>query len=99
MMTSVPCWRMRSVTSTKYFLSHDSLPVSGSRTWMWTIEAPARAASSAAAAISLGVTGTFGFLATVSEPPVRAQQMDTLDLMGACLLDWVSGLGGVTSFL
>ena len=43
--------------------------------------APALAASSADCAISSGVTGTAGFLATVSAEPVTAQVMITLRAM------------------
>src|SRR5215470_16220749 len=52
--------------------------VCGSRTWMWTIAAPALAASIADAAICCGVTGTAGFLPGVSAEPVRAQEIITL---------------------
>jgi hypothetical protein len=51
------------------------LAVSGSRTWIWTIAAPACSASSAERAISSGVTGTAGFLSGVGADPVRAQEM------------------------
>src|SRR5438067_11685662 len=48
------------------------------RTWQWTTAAPASAASSAALAIWLGVTGIAGCLPTVSPAPVTAQVMITL---------------------
>ena len=44
---------------------------------MWTIDAPAEAASSAEAAISAGVTGTAGFFFGVSDEPVTAQVIMT----------------------
>ena len=49
--------------------------VSGSRTWMCTIAAPAFAASMADVAISGGVTGTAGFLPVVSPATVMAHVM------------------------
>src|ERR1700681_4540138 len=52
--------------------------VSGSRTWMCTIAAPALAASTADCAICAGVTGTAGFLPGVSADPVTAQEIMTL---------------------
>src|SRR5690348_7716924 len=45
---------------------------------MWTMAAPALAASIAEAAICAGVTGTAGFLPGVSAEPVTAQAMITL---------------------
>ena len=60
-MTSTPPSRMRSTTSAYSAMSPDGAPVCGSRTWMWTIAAPAFAASMAEAAISSGATGTAGF--------------------------------------
>lgn len=48
-------------------------PVAGSRTWMWTMAAPAEAASRADCAICCGVTGTAGFFFGVSKEPVSAQ--------------------------
>jgi hypothetical protein len=45
---------------------------------MWTIAAPAFAASIAEAAICSGVTGTAGFFATESADPVTAQEIMTL---------------------
>src|SRR5690348_7639780 len=64
------------------------LVVCGSRTWMWTIAAPALAASIADCAICAGVTGTAGFLPGVSAEPVTAQAIITLRFMfppaGAC---------------
>src|SRR5262249_49737874 len=53
------------------------LPVSGSRTWMWTIAAPALAASIADSAICVGVTGTSSLLLVVSPTPVTAQVTNT----------------------
>src|SRR5215471_18780605 len=52
--------------------------VCGSRTWIWTIPAPALAASTEDCAISAGVTGTAGFLLGLSAEPVTAQEMMTL---------------------
>src|SRR5690348_7141828 len=52
--------------------------VSGLRTWIWTIAAPAFAAAMPDSAICLGVTGTAGFLPGVSAAPVRAQAIMTL---------------------
>src|SRR4029077_6805487 len=57
------------------------LVVCGSRTWMWTIAAPALAASMADCAICAGVTGTAGFLPGVSAEPVSAQAIITLRFM------------------
>src|SRR6185437_3588836 len=54
------------------------LPVFGSRTWIWTIAAPAVAASIDDAAICAGVTGTAGLRPGVSAAPVTAQEMITL---------------------
>ncbi len=54
-----------------------ALPVSGSRTWMCTMDAPALAASIEEAAIWAGVTGTALDLPAVSAPPVTAQVMMT----------------------
>src|SRR3954451_10580441 len=53
-------------------------PVFGSRTWMCTIAAPALAASIADEAICSGVTGTAGFLPTLSADPVTAHEIITL---------------------
>src|SRR5262245_63608432 len=55
--------------------------VSGSRTWMWTIAAPALAASIADVAICCGVTGTAGFFPGVSADPVTAHEIITLRAM------------------
>src|ERR1700674_80964 len=52
--------------------------VSGSRTWMCTMAAPALAASTADCAICAGVTGTAGFLPGVSADPVTAHEIMTL---------------------
>src|SRR5581483_459231 len=60
-------------------------PVFGSRTWMWTIAAPALAASIAEAAICSGVTGTAGFLATESADPVTAHEIMILRCTAASL--------------
>src|SRR5947207_15873699 len=61
------------------------LVVFGSRTWMWTIAAPALAASMHEAAICAGVTGTAGFLPGESAEPVTAHEIITLRCMLACL--------------
>src|SRR6185436_3775587 len=52
--------------------------VFGSRTWIWTIAAPALAASTAEAAICSGVTGTAGFFPAESAAPVSAHEIMTL---------------------
>src|SRR5260370_19613917 len=52
--------------------------VSGLRTWMWTMAAPALAASSADWAICAGVTGTAGLRPGVSADPVTAHEIMTL---------------------
>ena len=48
-------------------------PVSGSRTWMWQMAAPALAAPMQASAISAGVTGRAGLCSRVGNVPVTAQ--------------------------
>src|SRR5579863_5837409 len=53
-------------------------PVAGSRTWIWTMAAPALAASIDDLAICSGVTGTAGLRPGVSAAPVTAQEMITL---------------------
>src|ERR1044072_8728488 len=53
------------------------LVVLGSRTWMWTIAAPALAASRQELAICSGVTGTAGLRPGVSAEPVTAQEIIT----------------------
>src|SRR5215467_11679980 len=50
---------------------------------MWTIAAPALAASMADCAICWGVTGTAGFLAGVSADPVTAQEIITFRAIGS----------------
>src|SRR5437660_6124425 len=57
--------------------------VSGSRTWMCTMAAPAVAASMADCAICCGVTGTAGFFPGVSADPVTAHEIITLRCMVA----------------
>src|SRR5437588_4591143 len=52
--------------------------VLGSRTWIWTMAAPALAASIADWAICCGVTGTAGERADVSAEPVTAHEIMTL---------------------
>src|SRR5215475_11263086 len=59
------------------------LVVCGSRTWIWTMAAPALAASIADWAIWAGVTGTAGFFPGVSAEPVTAQAIITLRCMDA----------------
>jgi len=49
---------------------------------MWTIAAPARAASTAEAAICTGVTGQCGLLVTLVSSPVTAQVMMTSGFIG-----------------
>src|ERR1041385_4699952 len=61
------------------------LVVLGSRTWMWTIAAPALAASRQELAICSGVTGTAGFLPGVSAEPVTAQEIITFRAMPTSL--------------
>src|SRR3977135_437786 len=61
------------------------LVVLGSRTWMWTIAAPAVAASRQELAICSGVTGTAGFLPGVSAEPVTAQEIITFRAMPTSL--------------
>src|SRR5215468_9138359 len=56
--------------------------VSGSRTWMCTMAAPALAASMADCAICCGVTGTAGFFPGVSADPVTAHEIMTLRCIG-----------------
>src|ERR1044071_6723448 len=51
------------------------LVVLGSRTWIWTIAAPALAASRQELAICSGVTGTAGLRPGVSAEPVTAHEM------------------------
>jgi hypothetical protein len=70
---STPLERMRSTTSAYSLTSRVPFPVSGSRTWQWTIAAPALAASIAAVAICAGVIGRSGCLSAVSPDPVTAQ--------------------------
>src|SRR3954467_3441075 len=53
------------------------LVVLGSRTWIWTIAAPALAASRQEFAICSGVTGTAGLRPGVSAEPVTAQEIIT----------------------
>src|SRR5438094_10435184 len=55
--------------------------VSGLRTWMCTIAAPALAASSADCAICAGVTGTAGLRPGVSAEPVTAHEIITFRCM------------------
>ena len=78
MMTSTSEARIRSTTSRYSATSRDPLPVSGSRTWMCTMVAPARAAAMPDSAICSGVTGTCSERPTVSPAPVRAQVIMTL---------------------
>ena len=75
--TSVSESRMRATTSRYRDTSRAPLPVAGSRTWQWTIAAPAFAASMAESAICAGVTGMSGCRPTVSPAPVTAQVMMT----------------------
>src|SRR6516225_9245226 len=59
--------------------------VFGSRTWIWTMAAPALAASSADSAICLGVTGTAGLRPGVSAEPVTAHEIMILRCMNSPL--------------
>ena len=83
--TSTPEERIRSTTSRKSAGSREGPPVSGSRTWMCTIAAPALAASSAASAIWAGVTGTSSDRSVVAPTPVTAQVMKTSLFTGPTL--------------
>ena len=60
-------------------------PVSGSRTWMWAIAAPALAASIAAVAICSGVIGRPGCWSGLVMLPVTAQVMMILSAIGSPL--------------
>ena len=60
----------KQVTSVRW---EAGLPVSGSRTWIWQMAAPALAAPMQALAISSGVTGRLGLCARVGNVPVTAQ--------------------------
>ena len=53
------------------------LPVSGSRTWMWTIAAPAARAPTAESTICSGVTGIAALWPGTLIPPVIAQEQKT----------------------
>jgi hypothetical protein len=53
------------------------LPVDGSRTWMWTIAAPAAWAPTAASTICSGVTGIAALWDGTLMPPVTAQETQT----------------------
>ena len=52
-------------------------PVSGSRTWQWTMAAPASAACKALSAMAAGERGTWGLRSWVAPAPVTAQVMKT----------------------
>src|ERR1043165_3875726 len=78
MTTSVPLERMQSAASAYSAPSMLGSVVLGSRTWIWTIAAPALAASIAEAAICSGVTGTAGFFPAASAAPGRAHEIMTL---------------------
>ena len=64
-------------TSRKRPRSALGLPVSGSRTWMCTIAAPAAWAPTAASAISSGVTGIAALCDGTLMPPVTAHETQT----------------------
>src|SRR5690606_28178939 len=66
--------------------SRRGLPVSGSRTWPWTMAAPALAASLAESAICLGERGTCGLRSCDPPEPVTAQVMKTSRLMASGIL-------------
>ena len=53
------------------------LPVAGSRTWTWTIAAPASRAPTAESTISSGVTGIAALWPGTLIPPVIAQEQKT----------------------
>ena len=77
MTTSTSALRTRSTTSVYRATSREPIPVIGSRTWMWTMAAPAFAAAMHSVAICSGVTGTLSLLSTVLPLPVTAQVMKT----------------------
>ena len=81
-----------------WYLSHrhgsrDGPPVSGFRTWMCAIAAPAFAASTAASAISGGFTGTSSERSVVAPTPVTAQVMKTSVFTGTVTLRRARGEG------
>jgi hypothetical protein len=86
MMMSLPLSRMRSTTSRYSASSMLGLPVSGLRTWMCAMAAPARPASMAAVAICAGVTGMLAKRPAVSSPPVTAQVIITFRAMSNVLV-------------
>ena len=53
------------------------MPVSGSRTWMWTIAAPAARAPTAESTICSGVTGIAALWPGTLIPPVIAHEQKT----------------------
>ena len=53
------------------------LPVSGSRTWTWTIAAPAACAPAAASTICSGVIGIAALWPGTLMPPVTAHEQNT----------------------
>ena len=71
--------------------SREPRPVSGSRTWMCAMAAPALAASIASSAIAAGVTGTRSDFPVVSPAPVTAQVMKTSQFTAR--LSPVAGVG------
>ena len=76
-------WRIRSTTSAKSSSLEHTIPVSGSRTWMCAIDAPARLDSIAACAISLGVYGTAGFISLVGPDPTTATETIVFAIIGS----------------
>ena len=76
MTASTSALRMISTAWRYNETSREPCRVCGSRTWMWTTAAPARAASIADSAICAGVTGTRSEREVVSPAPVIAQVMN-----------------------
>jgi len=72
--------RILSTTRRKRLMSWLPRPVSGSRTWMWTIDAPACQASMADWAISSGVMGMYGAMSRIMRLPVMAAVMMTFSI-------------------
>ena len=68
---------MRSVTSRYNSGARAGAPLSGSRTWQWTMAAPASAACRALSAMAAGERGTWGLRSWVAPAPVTAQVMKT----------------------
>jgi hypothetical protein len=74
MMTSPPA-AATSCRTRPYRVGSQVTRPASSRTWIWTIAAPAARQASAAAAISSTVVGRDGFCAFVGQEPVVATEM------------------------